>query len=373
MLINGLIKGCYDLLSMSWRVWVAVVVGVLLVVAALYAVFNYYAPTGEKTLVIYTYSSLFTYAPNVTAVNDTVFGEFEAMYHVHIDVVRFSGTQSMLQALIQQKSNPQADLVIGLTNIEAPEAISQGILQNYTPPNLKYVPSFLVDDLDPNHYLVPYEYAPITVDYCNTTMPANVSFDYLAQPSVASHLVLENPTIDSTGLSFLLYEIAFYTYVEHSNWLTWWQQVSKYANIQPTWDAAFNIFPSKQYNMAVSYGSDPAYFAYYNMTGCGTAAMHYQGKTYTWLEIEGMGIVKGAHHPALAEAFENWFLSTTVQSLIPTSEWVFPANSQVTLPSLYSSAVNYQGSVVLNNYLSPQEISANLSTWLSEWQSAVEG
>lgn len=349
-------------------------VAALVVVAAVYAVFNLYvAPPRARTLVIYTYSSLFEYAPNVSAVNATVFGEFEKAYNVNILVKRFSGTQNMLQALIQEKSNPQADLVIGLTNLQAAEAISQGILESYTPPNLQYVPSFLVNDLDPTHHLVPYEYAPITVDYCNTALPENFTFEYLAQPEVASHLVLENPTIDSTGLSFLLYEIAFYTYVEHADWQAWWRQVSKYANIQPTWDAAFTVFPSKQYTMVVSYGSDPAYFAYYNMTGCGTAAIRYQGKTYTWLEIEGMGIVKGAHNKQLAEEFENWFLSKTVQSLIPTSEWVFPANSQVVLPTLYSGAVSYQGSVVLNDYLTIQMVAENLTAWLSEWQSAVGG
>jgi thiamine transport system substrate-binding protein len=362
-------------MRMNWKLRLIVAVAVLIVIAGSYFAYNYH-PLSGRTLVVYTYSSLFTYAPNVSAVNNTVFGAFERTYNIHIQLVRFDGTEDMLNALIKQKDNPQADLVIGLTNVEDAQAVSQGVLQNYTPPNLQYVPSFLVKDLDPNHYLVPYEYAPITVDYCNTSSsPAsNMSFEYLTEPAVARHLVLENPTVDSTGLSFLLYQITFYQFVLHENWENWWKQVEPYANIQPSWDAAFTVFPSNGYNLVVSYGSDPAYFDYYGgYSGCGTAAMRYDGQVYTWLEIEGMGIVRGAHNAALAEQFENWFLSETVQSQIPTSEWVFPASTQVVLPAIYAETVGANGTVVLNNYVSEQEIGTNLTTWLSEWQQAVGG
>ncbi|MEM3670676.1 MAG: thiamine ABC transporter substrate-binding protein [Thermoprotei archaeon] len=355
---------------MNWKISVAVIVCLLLAVTAGY-VFTGSLKSGQAELTIYTYESLFTYAPNVTAVNQTVFGAFEHQYNVKIKVVRFDGTQDMLAQLAQQKSNPQADLVIGLTNVEAQKAVSEGILQNYTPPNLKYVPAYLVKDLQPQHYLVPYEFSPITVDYCNISggVGSNMSFQTLQQPSYAEHLVLENPLTDSTGLSFLLYEITFYSYVAHENWQQWWVNTEKYSKIVPSWDYAFSVFPNSGYDFAVSYGTDPAYFATFGgYRGCGTSALHYSGNSYVWLEIEGMGIVAGASHVKLAEEFENWFLGQTVQSVIPTSEWMFPANSDIQLPSVYRYAVGTNDSIILNNYLTPSQLASNLSNWLSEWQ-----
>ncbi|MCL5788808.1 MAG: thiamine ABC transporter substrate-binding protein [Candidatus Marsarchaeota archaeon] len=358
---------------MNWRVTLALIVAALVALSAAYA-YSVSTSSSKPELTVYTYQSLFTYAPNVTAVNNTVFGGFEHQYHVKIKVVRFDSTQAMLNQLVEEKNNPQAGIVIGLTNTEAEEAVSKGVLMNYTPPNLKSVPAYLVNDLQPQHYLVPYEYSPITLDYCNVTpsYADGLGFQSLESPNVSSHLLIENPLTDSTGLSFLLYEITFYSYVVHENWLSWWLNVSKEARIVPDWDYAFTIFPAQGYHYVVSYGTDPAYFKYFGgYPGCGTEAMHYQGKTYVWLEIEGMGIVAGSNQIRVAEEFENWFLSPTVQSLIPTSEWMFPANGNVTLPSVYASAVGAENSVVLNNYISPSQIGQNLSAWLNEWQEAV--
>lgn len=356
---------------MNWKSKVILVVVLLIILGAGYGIYMLgpLSPRGE-VLTIYTYSSLFTSAPNISAVNSTVFGSFEREYHVRINLVRIEGTQNMLGQLVKQKSNPQADLVIGLTNLEVSQAIAAGVLLNYTPPNLAYVPKYLVNDLDPTHHLVPYEYAPITVDYCNlsSSLTSNLSFAALESPAFAKQLVVENPSIDSTGLSFLLYQVVFYQDILHENWQSWWRNVSPYVRVAPTWDDAFTIFPSNGYNMVVSYGTDPAYFGYFGgYPGCGTTAIHYNNKTYTWLEIEGMGIVRGTKHLALAQAFENWFLSSTVQAEIPEGEWMFPANSMVALPPVFSSAVSAAGTVVLNSLVNQSQIASNVTNLVQDW------
>jgi len=361
---------------MDWKTKLIIVVLAVLLLGIGFASYVYLSsPNSSRViLTIYTYSSLFESAPNVSAVNQSVFGQFESAYHVKINLVRISGTENMLQTLIRQKGNPQADLVIGLSNLEAPQAIAAGILLNYTPPNLKYVPAFLVQDLDPSHRLIPYEYSPITIDYCNVSaqLVSNLSFQTFENPALARELVVENPSIDSTGLSFLLYEITFYEYVLHEDWRSWWNSVAPYVDVTPTWDSAFAVFPSDSHDFVVSYGTDPAYFEYFGgYPTCGTAAIHHNGKVYTWLEIEGIGIVNGTKHLALAEQFENWFLSVSVQSQIPEAEWMFPANSQVGLPSVFSSALSASGSVVLNDYVNNTQLAQNLTQWIEEWQAIM--
>jgi thiamine transport system substrate-binding protein len=361
-------------LSHSSKILIAAVV--LVIVALSYYSFTTFTQNHSSlpTLTIYTYSSLFADAQNVTQVNNTVFGGFERTYHVNLVVDRFSDTGSMLETLIQQKADPRADIVVGLTNLQVTQAVSHGVLLNYSPPNLGEVPKYLMNDLSPAHYLVPYEYSPITLDYCNQSagFGSNLSFTELATPSLAKQLVLENPTVDSTGESFLLYEIAFYQEVLHENWETWWKEVKPYAEVAPDWGTAFSIFPTDGRNLAVSYGGDPAYFKVFGgYPGCSSAAMHYGGEAYTWLEIEGMGIVRGAKHVKLAEDFENWLLSPQVQSLIPEGEWVFPADTAVPLPPVFSAAIGANNTVVLNNLITPEQIAANLTVWLADWQSIM--
>jgi thiamine transport system substrate-binding protein len=361
---------------------VAVVAIAVVVAIAGYGVYAYEAGTagaGEPTLVVYTYQSLFTGTNDTAAADAAVFGAFEAAHHVHIDVEYPPGT--LVGTLLSEANAPSADLVIGLDEVTAPQADALGLLVPYTSPQLANVPASLVAEIAPDHSVTPYEYGYLAFDY-NTTFAAstggavaNLSFPEIAANSTwASNLLIEDPTLDITGEEFLLWQIEYAAAVEHTDWTTFWKDVDPHLHVAPDWSTAFTEFstPPDNPGMVVSYSSDPAYEAYYGTPGAfGSTVAHDNGTSYGWKTIYGIGIVHGTRHLSLDEQFVDWFLSGAVQSEIPTNEWEYPANTTVTLPSVYASAIDPATITPLNADLTPSEAAANLTGpngWLSEWQ-----
>lgn len=352
---------------------------VLVVVIAVVASFGaYFAITlsqpAKQTLVVYTYSSFMKSGSNPKQAYSVVFGTFEREYHVNIEVITPSGLLSTLEA---QKSNPQADIVIGLTNMDGVTAVRDGLLVRYVPPSISYVNSTLLSEMgSASAYLTPYEYSYLGIDYnvsylSPTGAYLKPTFQNLTEQPYASNLLMENPTTSDTGEGFLLWEIAYYQYVLHENWTVFWKDMKPYAsNVYPDWTSAFNNFgKGPGYDMVVSYLTDPAYNAYFGYgNSTNSTVTYYNGTAYGWRTIYAIGIVNHSRHLKLAEEFVNYFLSPTVQNEIPTNEWMFPANDTIALPSVYRAAPSQSGIFPLNDYLNATTIADNIVQWESEWQ-----
>ncbi len=358
----------------------AVVIASVIVVASFAA---YYAisssQSGKKTVVIYTYGSFMASGLNKTQAFNTVFGTFEREYNVNI-VVR-SPSQGLLATLEAQKHSPQADIVIGLTNMDGIKAVNDGLLVRYTPPSIASVNMSLRNSMgSAAAYLSPYEYGYLGIDY-NKSVFQNAgqqyapTFEDLAtNKTAASNLLMENPLYDSTGEGFLIWQIAYYQYLMHQNWTAWWKAIKPYAaaqgHIYDSWDTAFGYYGTgTDTNLVVSYLTDPAYnyfFSYGN--GTGSTVSYYNGTAYGWQTIYCIGIVNGSAHIAIDKAFVNYFLGPTVQNEIPQNEWMYPANDTIALPRSFNYAVNPAGIVPLNDFLNASAIAANLQSWDLQWQ-----
>lgn len=351
----------------------ALAVAVVIVVTAFsvyYTVAN--RPSGENTLTVYTYSSFMSYGLNNTTAKNTVFQSFEHQYGVKVNV-RY--IQSGLLQSLESKSSSRPDVVIGLTNINGIQAVENHLLLKYTPPGEGYVNTTLLSEMGSvAQYLVPYEYSYLGIDF-NKTFVKNESFtptfSDLLKPSNASNLLLQNPISSATGEEFLLWQIAYYTYILHENWTSWWQAIKPYTNqhIFTDWASSFSSFGTGAgTDLLVSYLTDPAYnqvMGYGN--GTGSTVAYSNGTAYGWRTIYGVGIVNGSANIGIAKEFVNYFLSPTVQNLIPENEWMYPANSTISLPASFGLIVNPGLIHPLNQYIDATAISRNLSTWENEW------
>ena len=357
----------------------------LAVVLAGYGTYEFLAaqpPPGETTLVIYTYPSLLGGTDCDPTNFSTVFGTFEQSEHVHIELECPAGT--LLSTLLEQAGSPGADLVIGLDELTTPVAEADGLLVPYAPPNLANVSPAIASELSPDDGAVPYEYGYLAIDY-NTTFGdstggqvARATFpEFTENATWARGLLTENPEYDITGEEFLVWQIEYYENVLHENWESFWQDLwaEGLPNPAPDWGTAFSEFStSGGPPMVVSYSTDPAYAAASGDAGqFNSTVSWWNGTEYGWRTIYGIGIVKGSHHLALDEAFENWFLSGTVQAQLPESEWEYPANVTVPLPSVFSAAVDPATIVALNRDVSPSEVASDLPGWVADWLSLAPG
>ncbi len=366
------------------REYVIVLTVIAVIVAGVvgYLVLSGYSPlsggsAGENVVVVYTYESLLAWGPDPDAVYKKVFDGFTNATGIKVEIRKFSDAGEMLSEVIRQvkEGKVEADVVIGIDNIQIIKAKEEGVLEPFIPSNIGEIYEWLVQDYDPEHYAIPYDYGVIAfvydTNYINPDQMSNLTFESF-YGDLGKTLVVEDPRTSSTGLAFLLYQIGVYEKYLGKDWTQWWRDVKP--KVVKSWGDAYDLFLNEQYHIVVSYGTDPAYsYFFYNSTRYGAALATYNGKPLAWLQIEGIGIVKGAPHRKAAEKFVEWFLSKDVQEEIPLNNWMYPANKNVELPEAYKYAINPLDVELVNNRLTQEEIATNLDNWINEWLSVVSG
>lgn len=340
--------------------------------------------TASKTLQIYTYESL------MSDLYYNIEGNFSAYSGINVNITRFSDANQLVTELT---SGAKPDIVIGIDNaLINLFNVSNYFVQYDNSSVLNNINPELMNNLDPSHYLIPYDYGVIALTYQNSLVNSsnypflgnNFTFNDLVNSTLASKIVLENPKISSTGLGFLLSTIATYgdsannvTGVLGQNWTNFWKTTGKKFTVTKSWNDAYAVFSDAKGSnpIMVSYLTDPAYnYCLYNDTSTSTALTTLSnGSQAGWFQIEGMGIVKGSPNQAAAQEFMNWFLSEDVQNKIPESNWMFPANVEATVPACFSAAgvPNLKTIVPLNNYITTTQLKTYLSSWMNQWELTV--
>ncbi|ASJ09513.1 ABC transporter substrate-binding protein [Thermococcus siculi] len=327
----------------------------LLVIGALGAVKPVAA---EETLTVYSYDSIEWWMKEIVPI-------FEEKYGVKVNLVLIGDAGQVLNRLILEKDNPQADVVVGIDNSYLAKAIDADILEPYKPGNVDVIPQWIIDSFDPTFHLTPYDYGYIAVNY-RKDMVQNPpkSLDDLTKPEWKGKLIIEDPRTSSPGMAFLLWTIAVYG----DDWLNYWQKLKENdVQIVKGWSEAWGAFSEGEYPLVLSYATSPAATVYYeNNTNVGAVAFE-EGN---YLQIEGAGIVKGAKHPELAKKFIEFLISEEAQEKLPLNQWMYPVNKNVQLPEVFEYAVKIDKPVTVDS----KEIEENYETWLKQWtELMVEG
>ena len=311
-----------------------------------------------ETLTVYSYNSIEPWMKEIIPI-------FEQKYGVKVNLVLIGDAGEVLNRLVLEKDNPQADVVVGIDNSYLQKAISENVLEPYRPSNADVIPKWIIDDFDPSFHLTPYDYGAITIVYKkNELKNPPKTFEDLLKPEWKGKLIVEDPRTSSTGMAFLLWTVGAYG----DRWLYYWDALKKNdVQVVKSWDAGWEMWDKGQAPLFVSYATDPAYDACnYNDTSIGAILLN----DTAYVQIEGAGIVKGAKHPELAKKFIEFLISEEAQEKLPLNQWMYPVNKNVKLPECFSYAVNVTNPVKL----SPDEIGRNYQTWLEQWTALmVEG
>ncbi len=354
---------------------------------------NVHAASDINKLTIYTYESLLA-DPGYDFIG--AFANYSGISKSDIKLVLMDDANTIVSQAALEKDHPVADVLIGIDNVLIHSAKKEGILESYNSPTLVNISQTLIDNLDPDKYVLPYDYGIIALWFdrsrLNSTVTPqmdNLTLSDLLTLGLDNKLVVEDPTISSTGLGFLLWTIAVYGDPQlnyrgllGSDWRAWWRNASSNIRIASSWGAAFNIYASKNENrpLMISYGTSPAYDVCHPLYGVGqnvsapskAVVTHENGKNNAWLQIEGIGLVKNAPHIDLAKQFIDWFLSTELQDHIPLNQWMYPANKYTTVPSCFLNAsINPDNVNVLNDLISPSMLSNNLDQWKNDWENVI--
>ncbi|MDV3103403.1 thiamine ABC transporter substrate-binding protein [Thermococcus waiotapuensis] len=315
-----------------------------------------------ETLVVYSYDS-FEYIARAA------FPKFEEKYGVKVKLITVGDAGQLLNRLILEKDNPQADVVIGIDNSLAAKAIKAGILDPYKPENIDLVPEWLIEKLDPTYHLIPYDYGYIAINYrLDRVSEPPKSFEDLTRPEWKGKLVIEDPRTSSPGAAFLLWTIAVYG---DDGYLDYWEKLRENGVvITEGWsDAWYGKFMQEGYPLVLSYSTSPAATVYYENNTNVRAVAFGEGN---YLQVEGAGIVKGTKKKALAQKFIEWLLTEDFQGEVPTNQWMYPVNPAIKLPDVYRYAVPLEEIRPVS--LDPEYVRENFDRWIREWvQLMVQG
>ncbi|WP_110887438.1 thiamine ABC transporter substrate-binding protein [Deinococcus yavapaiensis] len=269
--------------------------------------------------------------------------KFEREHDAKVRFVKAGDAGAMLSRLILTKNAPIGDVVFGLDNSLLPRAREAGILEPYKSSALANVPAKL--HLDPSGLLTTVDYGYVALNYDKAwfekkKLPLPKTLEDLATARYENLVVVQNPATSSPGLAFLLATVRHFG---EDRALKWWSDMRAGGmKITRGWnDAYYTDFTRNggKYPIVLSYASSPAAEVFYATKKLGdspTANLLLPGSSF--LQLEGVGVLKGTAHRELARAFVDFLLSPAVQADIPTRMWVYPARSGLKLADVYRFA-----------------------------------
>ncbi len=313
------------------------------------------AETGQE-LVVYAYDSFVSeWGPG-----PKVIPKFEQRYGAKVNLISVGDAGQVLNRAILEKDRPQADIVVGIDNNLLARARQEGVLEPYRSPNLERVPREL--RFDETHAVTPFDYGYFAFVYDSQVLPdPPASLEDLTASRLRGKILIEDPRTSSPGLGLLLWTIAVYG----DRYLEYWDRLRpNLLTITEGWDTAYGMFTSGEAPLVLSYTTSPAYHVENEGTTRFRAAMFPDGH---YLQIEGMGILKGAPHPQLARRFIDFILAEEFQREIPLTNWMYPVDPAVKLPASFE----YAPKPARTLSLSAQEILRNQQRWIDEWARRV--
>lgn len=308
-----------------------------------------------KKLTVYTYSSF------PVSLQEQIQTYFKTQHEVEVEFQSFSDTGPIFNQLIQEKQNPQADVVIGLDNNYFFKAKAAGLFESYQPAGLSAVPEDLI--FDPEYQLIPYDYGYVVFNYDREKLErVPQTYEELLDPVYQGKIIITNPLTSSPGQTFLLTTIAVFG---EEGYLDYWRNLkNNLLTITSGWDEAYGIYTNGEAPIVLSYGTSPVYHLLYDDTE------RYQPLVLddaAYAQIEGAGIVKNASNLKYARLLMDYLLSVEFQALIPENQFMYPVRQDVELPQSFRIAAKAKR--LLN--LEPSYVEANLEKWLTEWENVI--
>ena len=261
------------------------------------------------TLTVYTYDSFVSDwgpGPQVRAA-------FEAQCDCTLDLVGTGDGAALLARLQLEGERSPADIVLGLdTNLTA-RATDSGL---FAPHGIEADFDLPVDWQDP--YFLPFDWGYFAFVHDNQALPEPpASFEDLIASDLS--IVIQDPRSSTPGLGLLMWVKA--AYGDRAAEI-WEGLAPRVLTVTRGWSEAYGLFTSGEADMVLSYTTSPAYHLIAEDDPTKSAAAFDEGH---YMQVEVAGMLASSDQPELARQFLDFMLSDAFQSIIPTTNWMYPA------------------------------------------------
>ena len=323
---------------------------IIIFLTTLFISFSIYA---EK-LTIYTYDSFVSEwgpGPIIEKI-------FEEKHNADVEFVAVDSAATLLNKVILEGDTSKADIVLGLDMNLFDLAEQSGL---FTSHNIKDINNLINLPLKwESNKFVPYNYGYFSFVYneANLATPPK-SMDELIN-STNAKIVIQDPRTSTPGLGLLTWMKALYGEKAGDEWK---KLNKKIISVTKGWtDAYYNFFMAGEADMVLSYTTSPAAHIMFEERYDILATTFEEGN---YITIEFAGILNNSQNKDLANKFLNFMLSKEFQSVIPSTNIMYPVTNIKDLPEAFDK-------LDVPNFIQmdPKEINKNKEKWIDEWLNA---
>ena len=261
---------------------------------------------------------------------------------------------ALLARLQLEGPRTEADIVLGLdTNLTA-AARETGL----------FAPHEVQVDLDLPVVWDDAEFLPFDWGYFafvgNVDAAAPASLRALADGDM--QIVIQDPRSSTPGLGLLMWVTAAYGDDAPTVWA---DLADNIVTVTPGWSEAYGMFLDGEADAVLSYTTSPAYHLIAEEDASKVAWSFDEGH---YMQVEVAGKVAGTDQPELADQFLDFMVSETFQSVIPTTNWMYPAvTPEGGLPDGFDTLLTPAKALLF----SPEDAADKRDAALDEWRAAL--
>ena len=282
---------------------------------------------------------------------------FEETYKIDLDLIAVDSASTLLNKIILEGSNTKADIILGLDMNLFDAAEKSNLFTTHSVSNINDKISLPINW--DSEIFVPYNYGYFAFVYNNKKLKnPPKSMDELIN-STKARIVIQDPRTSTPGFGLLTWMKSLYDDDSKNKWS---QLNKKIISVTKGWtDSYYNFFMAGEADIVLSYSTSPAAHIMFE-DNYDISAMTFKEGNY--LSIEFAGILKTSNNQKLANTFLNFILSNDFQSVIPSTNIMYPV-TKINLPDAYK-----QLKIPKALQLDPKEINDNKEEWINEWLNA---
>ncbi|WP_375264929.1 thiamine ABC transporter substrate binding subunit [Planktotalea sp.] len=299
-------------------------------------------------LVVYTYDSFVSDWGPSPAVEKA----FEAECGCDLKFVGAGDGAALLARIKLEGPRTEADVVLGLdTNLTA----AANATELFAPHSVNAQYSLPIEWNDET--FVPYDWGYFAFVH-KTGIDAPTSLKALGESDLK--IVIQDPRSSTPGLGLLMWVKAAYG---DEAPLIWESLSDNIVTVTKGWSEAYGLFLEGEADMALSYTTSPAYHLIAEEDAGFAAAAFDEGH---YLQVEVAGKLTSSDQPELADQFLAFMVNEEFQTIIPTTNWMYPAvTPEAGLPDGFETLVTPTKSLLVPAEDAPEVRDAALAEWLT--------
>ena len=283
---------------------------------------------------------------------------FEEKHNADLEFVAVDSAATLLNKVILEGDTTKADIVLGLDMNLFDLAEQSGLFSSHSIKNTNNLINLPLE-WESNKF-IPYNYGYFSFVYneANLESPPK-SMDELIN-STNARIVIQDPRTSTPGLGLLTWMKALYGDKAGDEWK---KLNKKIISVTKGWtDAYYNFFMAGEADMVLSYTTSPAAHIMFEERYDILATTFEEGN---YITIEFAGILNNSQNKDLANKFLNFMLSEEFQSVIPSTNIMYPVTNINDLPEAFDK-------LDVPNFIQidPKEINKNKEKWIDEWLNA---